>query len=223
MDARQQARDLAREYLHRGSFLDWFEILYASAGDNPEVVPWADGRPNPHLVEWITEAGPPAPGSRAVVVGCGLGDDAEFLAARGLAVTAFDLAPSAVRWCRRRFPDTRVDYLVADLLNPPVHWHRRFDLVFEAYTLQSLPPDMLGRAVTAVVGLLAPRGRLLVVTRGRDESEPADGPPWPLTRAALRAFIEEGLAEVGFQDDLDGREDPPVRRFRALYERRGDL
>ncbi len=223
MNARQRARDLAREYLSRGSFLDWFESLYASAGDNPEVVPWADGRPNPYLVEWIREVGLPVPGFRAVVVGCGLGDDAEFLAACGLAVTAFDLAPSAVGWCRRRFPHTQVDYSVADLLNPPVHWHRRFDLVFEAYTLQSLPPDMVRRAVTGTAGLLAPGGRLLVVTRARDESEPADGPPWPLSRAELRAFIDEGLTEVGFHDDLDRREDPPVRRFRVLYERRGGL
>ena len=221
MNHRERARELARNYLREGRFLEWFEALYASSGGNAEVVPWADGKPNPHLVEWMTAAGPPAPGSRALVVGCGLGDDAEFLAARGLEVTAFDLSPSAIAWCRRRFPDTRVDYLAADLLDPPPQWRRRFNLVFEAYTLQSLPPDMLGRSVARIADFVAAAGRLLVVTRARDENELLDGPPWPLTRAALQALVAEGLQEVDFRDFLDRREDPPVGRFFALYERRG--
>ncbi len=221
MNHRERARELALEYLRRGSFPEWFEALYASSGGNADLIPWADGRPNPCLVEWMTEPGPPAPGSRALVVACGLGDDAEFLAARGLEVTAFDLSPSAIAWCRRRFPDTRVDYLAADLLDPPPQWRRRFSLVFEAYTLQSLPPDMLERAVARIADFVATDGRLLVVTRAREENEAGDGPPWPLTRAALHAFVAEGLREVDFRDFLDRREDPPVRRFLALYERCG--
>jgi 2-polyprenyl-3-methyl-5-hydroxy-6-metoxy-1,4-benzoquinol methylase len=76
----------------------------------------ADLVPNPSLVSWLDEhelAG------RALKVGAGLGDDAEELARRGLAVTAFDIAPTAVAWAKRRFPDSQVDYVVADVLAPP--------------------------------------------------------------------------------------------------------
>ena len=34
-------------------------------------------------------------------------------------VTAFDISESSIQWCKERFPSTDVDYIVADLLNPP--------------------------------------------------------------------------------------------------------
>ena len=63
------------------------------------------------------------PADRAVVVGAGLGADAELLASRGYRTVAFDLAPSAVELARSRYPGTAVDYRVADLLDlPPTSW-----------------------------------------------------------------------------------------------------
>src|SRR5215472_10485502 len=56
---------------------------------------------------------------RALVVGCGLGDDAEELARLGMQVVAFDVASAAVESARRRFPASTVRYEVADLLAPP--------------------------------------------------------------------------------------------------------
>jgi hypothetical protein len=53
-------------------------------------------------------------------VGAGLGDDAEEPARRGLAVTACDVAPTAVEWAWRRLPESRVDCVVADAPAPPV-------------------------------------------------------------------------------------------------------
>ena len=58
-------------------------------------------------------------------------------------------------------------------------------------------------------------GRLFVFARGRDDSEPATGVPWPLTRAELSAFHQMGLREVSFEDLIDG----DTRRFRAVYQR----
>lgn len=45
--------------------------------------------------------------------------------------------------------------------------------------------------------------------------------PWPLTRAEVEAIATPGLALASFEDFLDA-EDPPVRRFRALFRRAGD-
>jgi hypothetical protein len=67
--------------------------------------------PNPSLVVWL---GAHAVSGRSLKVGAGLGDDAEELARRGLAVTAFDVAPTAIERARRRFPESGVDYVVAD-------------------------------------------------------------------------------------------------------------
>jgi hypothetical protein len=42
--------------------------------------------------------------------------------------------------------------------------------------------------------------------------------PWPLTRAEVEAIATPELRQLSFEDFLD-REDPPVRRLRALFRR----
>jgi hypothetical protein len=42
--------------------------------------------------------------------------------------------------------------------------------------------------------------------------------PWPLTRAEVEAIATPDLALARFENFLD-REDPPVRRLRALFRR----
>src|SRR5687768_9193611 len=100
MGNRELARSLARKHLPEGDALGWCEALYAGALDDVSAIPWADLRPNPNVVGWLDARGGPG-GRKALVVGCGLGDDAEELARRGFEVTAFDIAPTAVRWCGR--------------------------------------------------------------------------------------------------------------------------
>ena len=174
MDARRApARALAAAALARGDATGWFEELYARAGEAGDV-PWADLVPNPSLVAWLDEHGVDGSGRTALKVGAGLGDDAEALAQRGFAVTAFDIAPTAVAWARRRFPDSQVDYVAADVLAPPADWCGRFDLVLEAYTLQVLPADLRPRP-PARSPRCSPRA-------GRCSSSPADA-----TRARTRA------------------------------------
>jgi SAM-dependent methyltransferase len=214
---RARARAYAAAAVASGEPLRWFEELYAAASAGEAAVPWADLRPNPHLVTWphLDQLRPKS----ALVVGCGLGDDAEWLAAPGLAVTAFDIAPSAVSACGQRFPGSSVNYVVADLLDLPREWvQQRFDLVVEAYTVQVLPPGSPERA--ASFGALASitGGALLVIARGR---EPADDPgsmPWPLTTQEMTRFEDLGLTKTEFEDYPDP-EEPTVRRFRATYRR----
>lgn len=216
MTDRTRARALAQESLARGDAVGWFECLYAEAGRGEAIVPWADLAANPHVVEWL-ERQAPAPG-RALDVGCGLGDTAEDLVRRGFDVVAFDVSQSAVDEARRRFPASRVDYRVADLLHLPGDFEAAFDLVIECYTLQVLPPGARAGAIEALRRTLAPGGALLLVARGREPDEPAGQMPWPLTRAEAEAIAAGELWLVDFEDFFD-REDPPVRRFRALFRR----
>ena len=200
--------------LARGDATGWFEDLYATARAEDDV-PWADGGPNAQLVSWLERSRPPADGRRALVVGAGLGDDAEALAAYGFATTAFDISPTAVEWARRRFPDSTVEYRQADALEPPAEWRGAFDLVFEAYTLQALPAELRPRVAASIAGFLAPGGTLLLIATARSLSEVRSGPPWPLAAEEVRELFP-GL-EVVRLEDYGADQVPPARRLRVEF------
>jgi 2-polyprenyl-3-methyl-5-hydroxy-6-metoxy-1,4-benzoquinol methylase len=211
---RAVARDAAAKALEDDEPLRWFEELYA-AGDAASI-PWADMEPNPNVVAALNQRNLPGEGLRALKVGCGLGDDAEELARHGFTVTAFDVAPAAIEWAKKRFPDSPVDYQLADLLNPPRKWKRAFDFVLESYTLQVLPSSLRREAMTRIASFVKPGGTLLVIARARRENEPIGRMPWPLTREELLWFGRLGLETESFEELWD-QEDPPVRRFRVEY------
>ncbi len=213
---RERARLLGRQAASSGDSAAWFEPLYRAANGDDVQVPWADNRPNPLLVEWLDGASPR--GGRGLVVGCGLGDDAEAVAAAGYEVTAFDLSPTAVHWCRRRWPESRVDYQVADAAAPPATWLGRFDLIVESYTLQAVRDPIRSQIVHLLPTWLRVEGRLIVICRLREPDEPEDGPPWPLTREDLLP-LHDALSAEQF-DVMQDPEQPIVRRCRATYRKR---
>ena len=188
------------------------------AEGDARLIQWADMTPNPGLVEWIARKGTSGGGRKCITIGCGLGDDAEELARRGFSVVAFDISSTAIEWCRKRFPNSPVDYRVADLLASPGSWNGAFDFVLESYTLQVLPPDLRPRAMECMARYVPRGGTLLVLARGRDPGDDPGSMPWPLTRDELDHFRRAGLEEIAFEDYLD-REDPPVRRFSVEYRR----
>lgn len=156
---------------------------------------------------------------RVLVIGCGLGDDAEVLSRVCSEVVAFDISPTAIAWCQQRFPASEVRYCVEDILCPPSDWQEGFDFVLESYTLQVLPPSVRAEARRKIASFVAPHGRLLVICRGRDDGDDEGNMPWPLTKEEVQAFADCGLTETQFEDYVDN-EKPPVRRFRVEYSRR---
>jgi SAM-dependent methyltransferase len=214
-DPDEDARRLSGEALGEGDPTSWFERLYAEAADGHAVVPWDRRAPHPLLVEWI-EQRPDLSGRRTLVVGCGLGDDAAYLAAQGYRVIAFDISGSAIDAARRRFPTSPVDFRVADLLNPPAEWREHFDLVVETYTTQSLPVRLRPTVVLHVGRLVAPGGTLLVLAVAPDANEQSDGPPWPLSRTDIESFAVEGLKVVSVEEI---RDPPETHRWRAVFTR----
>lgn len=215
---RDAARQLARQHYANGDPTGWFEALYQLAARDYDVIPWADRRPNPSLAIWCEREHWPQPGHRALVPGCGLGDDAEYLAALRAVVTAFDIAPEAIAWCRERFTASPVQYRTADILALPQEWNRHFDFIAECYTLQALPDAMRPQAFRELAAVLAPGGRLLTVSRGRDLSDPPGELTWPLTEQELDQFAAAGLRRLSFEDYEDP-EEPGKRRFRSCWTR----
>lgn len=178
-----------------------FYVRSESGGDRP---PWDHGAPRPQLVEWAEAHGLDGGGRKALVVGCGYGSDAEYLAQLGFRTTGFDFSPTAVEGARRTHPSSHVTYLVADVLDLPQEWRGRFDLVVESLTVQSMPPAQHGEAARRIGALVAPGGTLVVLATTRiDEPEP-EGPPWPLERSEVEAFATGGLTLQSLELIEDG-------------------
>jgi SAM-dependent methyltransferase len=209
-----------------GAALPTFEEIYAAAGDDLASVPWARLSPHPLLLMWLDGSGagsaegaprPPPAGRPALVIACGLGDDAEELARRGYAVTAFDSSPTAIAQCRRRFPGSAVDYRVADLFAVPGDWNRAFDLVVEINTIQSLPRPARPAGVAAIAATVAPGGLLFVRCMTGDEGEPDDDRPWPVRRSELGGFTAAGLTQADLIDQAPVAAARPW--LRLIYQR----
>ncbi|MEZ5872574.1 MAG: class I SAM-dependent methyltransferase [Nitratireductor sp.] len=191
---KQRIDPLDRHMIDGGDRYAFFNAVYAMAEGDAAGVPWADLKPKPQLEKWL--AANPGNGRRAIDIACGLGDNAEALAAAGYRTTAFDLAEKAIAWARQRFPQSGVDYHVADIFNPPSGWKGGFDLVHECYTLQAVPPQMLASMMAAIADLVAPGGTLIVYTRIRHDGTGTSGPPWPLQESEAMGFSGHGFRLV---------------------------
>ncbi|GGX48495.1 class I SAM-dependent methyltransferase [Streptomyces noursei] len=90
------------------------EVAFGAEEDRrTDVIPWQLDAPQPLVVE--LEAAGEITGP-VLECGCGLGDNALFLAGRGHEVTAFDAAPSAIERCRAKAvaAGSPVTFMVAD-------------------------------------------------------------------------------------------------------------
>jgi SAM-dependent methyltransferase len=217
-DPDEQARRLAAESLAEDNPTGWFERLYVAASEGTAIVPWDRGGPNQLLVEWVATRNLDGRGRRALVVGCGLGDDAEFVAGLGFDTVAFDISATAIGTARSRYPDSVVDYRTADLLDPPPDWDGAFDLVVESLTVQSLPEPAHPEAIARVSRFVRPGGTLLVIAFAGLDSEAFEGPPWPLSRDEIEAFASDRLTVVGI-DDIETANPPVAHRWRAEFRR----
>lgn len=214
----QKVKSLATESIRQQNPSGWFETLYAEAEGDSTQVPWAKNTVHPYLQDWLEKYPPQADGKSALVIGCGLGDDAEILSNLGYQVTAFDIAPTAIAWCKQRFPESSVTYLVADLLALEPAWQKQFDLVYECRNIQALPLDVRLQAIGAIAPLVADNGILLVITRHRNHSSIPEGPPWPLSDEELSQFEELGLKEIRRDSFLEGDE-VRIEQLRIEYYR----
>ena len=206
----------AAEALAKGDQYKWFDDLYRDAGGNADVIPWADPTLPEYLTEWLEKNNITGNGKKALVIGCGLGRDAEELAGRGFAVTAFDISQTAVEWTKRSHPDSRVDYHVADLFAMPAEWRAAFDLVVECYTVQALPRNIRQKAIEAVKSVLREHGELFVAARAFGKDQVEDPFPWAI-KEDERSWFAEGLHEVFVHDFIEER--TGRRRIVCLYRK----
>jgi len=175
---------------------NFFESVYENADhDDLSAIPWATLAPNVYLEEHLTQEGSVS-GKKALVIGCGLGDDALILEKHGYEVEALDISPSAIPLAKKRYPKSKVDFHVGDIYDMPVSSKGKYDFVYEGLTIQSLPPKDRENLVGIIVSLVSKGGELLVYANTQDDTDTYGGPPWPLYDDEFRLFEKEGLEQI---------------------------
>jgi SAM-dependent methyltransferase len=142
-----------------------FETLYQGASPVPgmefDTVPWDIGEPQPALVEF---EGTGQIRGEVLDAGCGAGDNAIFLAARGHRVTGVDIAPTAIEWARQRSRErgADVEYAVADVTE--LHGYEgRFDTIVDSGVFDCFDAPQRERYVAALHRAAKPGAKLFVV------------------------------------------------------------
>ena len=157
--------------------------------------------PNQIMMNWVEEN---CSLGNALVIGCGLGDDAVGLENIGFNVTAFDISEHCVDWCKERFPNSKVEWLVGDILEPKQEWYGNFDLIVEIHILQAIPDGGIReKAAEQMPKLLADNGKMLCIGRLDDGRQTIQPPPWPIKQTWLNDSFAmlESLEFTPFRND----------------------
>lgn len=192
----------------------WFDDLYRKHQDDHDQIPWARQDVNPLLQTYLDEEHEHS--GRALVIGCGLGDDAYALHKRGYAVVAIDVSQTALDIAEQRFSDTDIEFVKQDIFDMPQKYSEHFDFVYEALTIQSLPVEFRTHMIKAIADTVAKNGTLLVVAHKHNGDR--SGPPWPLTHQHIEIFLTEGLEELSFELHEEKSEISDMK-FRVLYQK----
>ncbi|MCB9703849.1 MAG: methyltransferase domain-containing protein [Myxococcales bacterium] len=153
---------------------------------------WELGRPAPPLARHFAVRSPR--GLRALVIGCGRGNEARMLAEAGAEVTAIDISATAIREAEAHHAGPPITFKVADLFDlrgqPPA-----YDLVVEHTCFCAIDPARRDDFVDAVAAALRPGGALvgLFYAHGRPGGPPFTTDAAELRRRFDRAFVIEAL------------------------------
>ncbi len=197
---------------------NFFETVYKNADhENLSAIPWATLAPNVYLEKHLSMH-QPVTGKKALVIGCGLGDDALILEKHGYEVEAIDISPSAIALAKKRHPESQVDFHVGDIYDMPGSSIEKYDFVYEGLTIQSLPPSDREKLVKIIVSLVAKGGELLVYAHSQNDTDNYGGPPWPFYDDEFKLFENEGLEKIYAQKKNSNK---PVAPYECctLYKR----
>jgi SAM-dependent methyltransferase len=151
--------------------------------------PWDIGRPQP-IVESIADAG--GFRSRVLDVGCGSGENALYLASRGLDVVGVDWSGRAIEIARGKAA-TRASsarFVVGDATALPSAVSGTFESAVDSGCFHTFDDDGRRRYVRSVGDVLAPGATLHLLCFS--EHEPGDWGPRRVTQAEIREAFDDG-------------------------------
>jgi len=175
--------------------------------------PWDIGRPQPAFVR-LADAGEIA--EPVLDCGCGTGEHALMLAARGREVVGIDIAPAAIEAALRKASERglTVDFQVADALELS-RLGRRFATVIDSGVFHTFADPERARYVASLAGVVRPGGVLHLLCFS--ELTPGDVGPRRVTQAELRtAFADGWVVERIEADRFEVLEDFPTRPYAWL-------
>lgn len=128
-----------------------------------DKIPWNSNAPPEAIVE-LVNSGKVKP-SRAVDLGCGAGNYAVYLAARGFNVTGIDASPTAVGIARENAKKRNAvcTFLVADVLGDLSELAGKFDFAYDWELLHHIFPVNRKKYAANVSDLLVRGGKYLSV------------------------------------------------------------
>ncbi len=213
-EAREKMLEIFNRSLESDDPLSWFETLYKYSEEERDLIPWDWKEPHPYLVEWVNST---EYRGKALVVGCGLGEDAAFLSKMGWEVTAFDISNSAIDWAKNLHRDVSVEWLVEDLLKLPSSWTASYDLVLEVHIIQAIPRKIGKIASERLAPLVSEGGHLVCIGKLKETPDEEPGPPWPLSLDFIER-IGKGLEQDELLiSNIKGKEST---RYRAVWNRK---
>jgi len=159
------------------------------------IRPWMNPYKFPWIMDRIQSEAARLQGKKLLEVGCGMGYDSLEFIRRGVRVTAVDLTPNAVEFCRRHFEVVGADadeVKVGNALELPFD-DETFDAVWSNGVLHATGDTQ--KAIDEVWRVLKPGGRAIISHFYRK-------PSWMWTVHRL------GRENIEYKD-----EDPPVNEF----------
>lgn len=213
-------KQMVKSYQEKDDPTGWFDKVYESAQGDYTKVFWADLEPSAYLIKWLKQNHIKKANKKACVIGCGVGDDAQALSDFGFDVIAFDISKKAIDLCKNRYPNSKVDFTVANLFDFPKDWFENFDVVYECNTIQVLLGEYRKEAKKAMCSLIAKDGYILVSCRSaKEEDEKKDEIPKPLLKSEIDEFkTTYKLKEKSFLA-YDDNQTPSIPHFFAVYQK----
>ena len=176
-----------------------FEWSYRSG-----VPPWDIGRPQPVIVELAEREAISGP---VIDVGCGTGENALYLASRGLEVTGIDAAPTAIARARAKAQQRglQAEFLVHDALELE-SLGRSFETAIDCGLFHVFSDPDRRRFERSLRSILRPGGHYFLLCFSEDE--PGDWGPRRVTQAEIRATFGAGwtidsIEAARFDADFD--------------------